>query len=165
MDSDSTLDGLIEKLDHPKKKLIKKSFKLAKEARAASDWKGPHLGSVITYKNKILAVGWNRNKETPLQKKFNKYRTFDANVYKNSEHAEIHAIRNLLHNYNVKEIDFSKVSVFVYREHKNHMPAIAKPCIACEMAMRDLGIKQVYYTGENSIIKEIYNEKIKKEKE
>lgn len=142
-----------------RKKLIKRGFKVAKGARNASDWKGPKLGASIIYKNKVLAMGWNKHKETTLQKKFNKYRHFDANVYKNCEHAEIHAIRNLLHDYKVSEMDMSKVSIFIYREWKNGMPALAKPCPACEMAIRNLGIKHVFYTGENSVVYEVYDKR------
>lgn len=162
MESDSKLDKLINELAYPKKNTVKKCFKIAKEARNASDWKGPHLGSVISYKNKILSIGWNTSKETPLQKKFNKYRTFDESVYKNSEHAEMRAIRTLLHDYDIKEIDFSRVSIFIYRDKKTGCLGLAKPCPACEMAIRSLGIKNIFYTGEDSIVHEIYN---KKEKE
>lgn len=162
MESDSKLDKLIDELAYPKKNIMKRCFKIAKEARNASDWKGQHLGSVIVYKNKILSIGWNTSKETPLQKKFNKYRTFDEKVYKNSEHAEMRAIRTLLHDYDEKDLDFSKISIYIYRDRKDGSLGLAKPCPACEMAIRSLGIKNVFYTGENSIIHEIYN---KKEKE
>ena len=147
-----------------KKRLIKRGFKLAKAAREASTWKGPHLGASLIYKNRVLAMGWNSEKETKLQKSFNRYRTFDAEKYKNCEHAEIHALRNLIRNYNLKEIDMKKVNIFIYREWKDGTTALAKPCIACEMALRDIGIRNVFYTGENGIVYEHYDER-KKRKE
>lgn len=159
------IEDLVDSSDFviSKKRIVKRGFKVAKGARDASDWKGPKLGSAIMYKNKVLSVGWNKHKETRLQKTFNKYRHFDADVYKNCEHAEIHAIRNLLHDYNLEELDCSKLTIFTYREWKNGTPALAKPCIACEMAMKNIGIRHCFYTGENKIIYEIFNKEERKE--
>ena len=53
------------------------------------------------------------------------------------------------------DIDFSQVRLFVWRG--KHTPRLARPCAACERAIRDLGIRKVFYTGNDSYIEEIYN--------
>lgn len=131
-------------------------FKIAKNASLCSTFKGPRLGAVITYKNKILVTGWNTEKEIPMQKYYNKYRDFDPNRYKNCAHAEMNAINKLIRVYNIRDIDIDRCSIFIYRCHKSGKNALAKPCKACEVALRKIGIKNIYYTGENSIINEIY---------
>ena len=52
------------------------------------------------------------------------------------------------------DIDFSQVRIFVWRG--KHKPSLAKPCPACERALRDLGIKRVFYTGNDSFVNEVY---------
>lgn len=135
---------------------FKRFFKLAKANSEASDYKRQKLGAVITLKNKVLSVGWNTEKESAMQKKFNKLRGFDPNNYRNCAHAEMNAISKLLKFYNTDDIDFSKLNLFVYRENKStHKVALARPCPACMAAIKTLGIKHLYYTGENSIISEV----------
>ena len=53
------------------------------------------------------------------------------------------------------DIDFSQVRLFIWRGEEE--PQISKPCAACEKAIRDLGIKRVFYTGHNSYVEEFYN--------
>lgn len=131
---------------------IEKYFMLAKNASNFSDFPRIHIGCVLIYKNKILSVGWNTKKENPLQKYYNKYRNFDTDKYKNPLHAEMMSIlkiRNI-------EIDWKKVNMFIYREHKNGKTALAKPCKACKQAIKDTGIKNIYYTSSDGYIYEKY---------
>ena len=46
------------------------------------------------------------------------------------------------------DIDWNKVSIFVYREScgKTRM---CRPCPSCMKALKDRGIKHIYYTSEN----------------
>ena len=55
---------------------INKGFELAKKASEFSDYnkKNIHIGSVIMYKNRILGIGYNTNKTSPIQYKYNYYR-------------------------------------------------------------------------------------------
>ena len=142
-------------------KHVKQFFKAAEEASHFSDWPKQKLGAVIVYKNRILSVGWNTTKETSMQKKFNRFRNFDPERYPNNTHAEMNAIYRLKKEYNLKKIDMKKVAVFVYRETKDGNIGLAKPCAACEAAMRSIGITQVFYTTENSIICEKFSKKKK----
>ena len=47
---------------------INKGFELAKKASEFSDYnkKNIHIGSVIMYKNRILGIGYNTNKTSPI---------------------------------------------------------------------------------------------------
>ena len=48
--------------------------------------------------------------------------------------------------------DCGKVKLFVWRDRKS--PCISKPCAACERTLRDLGIKHVFYTGNDNFVEE-----------
>ena len=52
-----------------------------------------------------------------------------------------------------KDIDWSKVHVYVYRicNGKKHGYGNARPCPACMNAIKDMGIKNVYYTDEEGL--------------
>lgn len=136
---------------------VKRFFQLAKNASTFSDFPKQKLGAVIVYKNKVLSVGWNTSKTIPMQRKFNKYRNFDPETAVNSAHAEMIALDRLLKQYD--NVDFSRCSIFVWRNYKDGSPALARPCPACEHALREIGITDVYYTGRNSFIHEKYLEK------
>jgi len=69
-------------------------------------------------------------------------------------HAEINAIQRLSRR---SGEDFSKCHIFIYREGGG-TKRLAKPCKACEKAIRDLGITNVHYTGLNSFVYEKYLE-------
>lgn len=76
-----------------------------------------------------------------LQKIYNKFRNFDTSIYNNKVHAEIHALSWLIG----KNIDWSKVSIYIYRAYRNGMPALSKPCKSCYNLIKDLGIKEIFY--------------------
>lgn len=67
-------------------------------------------------------------------------------------HAEIELISKIRY----LDINFSEVEIYVYRETKDGKKALAKPCLSCETALRELGIRRVHYTGNNSYISEVY---------
>jgi deoxycytidylate deaminase len=128
-----------------------KGYILAKQASLKSDFKRCHTGAVAIYNNKVLAFGWNSNKLSPLQAKYNCERGFDGYDFPASIHAEMMVINKIKY----LDIDFTKVRLFVWRGFS--APTMSKPCAACEKAIRDLGIRRVFYTGNNSYIEEIYN--------
>jgi tRNA(Arg) A34 adenosine deaminase TadA len=57
-------------------------------------------------------------------------------------HAEISCI-NQIKNLN---INFSKVKLYIYRIRKDQPFGLARPCPSCMAAIKDLGIKNIYYT-------------------
>lgn len=121
-----------------------------------------NINLVLVYfdKHKIYCSAWNTEKSLPLQVKYNRYRATSLKDYrswkKHSGHAEMNCIHKLLQHYYDELPEFKKLSIFIYRQHDNGTFALARPCKACEKALRDLGINKVYYTGENSIIYEEY---------
>lgn len=122
-------------------------FNLADNASQFSDFKQHKLGAVLFYKGKTISIGWNSNKTSPLQKQYNRLRGYDVESAHNSLHAEMAC---LLKAKDMNGIDFSKTSLFISRKHKDGIVALSKPCAACAKMIRDMGIKNVYYTGENS---------------
>lgn len=124
-------------------------FDVAKAVSKTSDYHGVSIGCVVTYKRSILSVASNSEKTHTSQQMYNKFRGFDVKTASNKLHAEVHALviaKNI--NFHVN-IDWSAVSVYVYREHKNGTPAISKPCLACFNLIKDLGIKTIYYINEH----------------
>lgn len=139
---------------------VDKYFSLAKKASQFSNFCGKttsrHTGCVIVYKNNVVGVGWNIDKEHPLQKKYNKERGFNPDCCKNSLHAEMYAL--------VKseglDIDWEKAAIFTYRQYANLLPAMARPCRACMAAIKDRGIKNIYYTTEYGWANEVLDEQV-----
>ena len=128
-----------------------RAYEYAKSASLNSDFGYQALGAAAIYCGKLLAVGWNSCKTHPVQAKYNSSeRGFDGYFFKSSIHAEMMVINKIKH----LDINFGKVKLFVWRG--SHAPRLAKPCAACERALRDLGIKHIYYTGNDSFVEETY---------
>ena len=140
-------------------KFDEKMFILARKAARTSDFDTFHVGCVITYKKKIIGIGANSDKTHPMQAYYNKYRHFNKtkNGVKHSIHAEIAAINSIPYTVG-KEIDWSKVKVYIYRicKGKEGGHGLAAPCSGCRQALMDLGIQHVYYSGNGSFIYEQY---------
>ena len=130
----------------PSKKTIQRNLLRAKAASEFSDSPQHHLGAVLAYGNKVISVGWNTMKTNPLQKELNKARNFDNNDSPNN--GAVHAELACLLNVQYMDINWSKAALYIYREHRNGHPALAKPCEACDKAIRDKGIKKVYWTTD-----------------
>jgi deoxycytidylate deaminase len=124
----------------------KRFYKMAREASFMSDFRIARVGAVVVQGNCILSVGHNSTKTRPLQHRYNIYRHFqnyDESVPR--QHAEIDALSPLIG----KEINWSKVSIFIYRELRDGTPACSRPCEACMRLIKDLGIRDVYFIDEN----------------
>lgn len=131
-------------------------FNKAKEISYLSDYKRVHIGCIAVYKNHILAVGYNTNKTHPLQQKYNKYRKMK---YEGTEPAaSLHAEMSCLMQIKDMDIDFNKVELYVYRENKNGIIAISRPCAACMKMIDKLGIKKIHYTTDGGFADEIRKE-------
>lgn len=132
---------------------INKFFNLAKIASKFSDYnkKNIHIGSVLVYKNKVIANGFNTSKTNPIQYQYNKYRELNNNTnrtFSADDHLPyVHSEMMCLINTKDIEIDWSKVSLFVYRESCNKT-RMCRPCPSCMQALKDRGIKHIYYTSE-----------------
>jgi len=89
------------------------------------------IGSVITLKDKVIAMGYNKNKTHPKA----------PNAFKHI-HSEFDAIikapKNLLRG----------ASIYVYRITKGNNRGLSKPCKTCLDFIRKSGIKKVVYSTE-----------------
>lgn len=137
-----------------------KYFEMARQEALKSDFNNFHLGCVIVYKNHVIGRGFNSNKTHSVQKKYNKYRKFNKsrNPIKHSLHSEIAALQSIP--YPIAEsIDWSKVKVYIYRicPGKSLHFGNAMPCSACYHAIKDKGIRKIYFTTDNGFaMEEIY---------
>ncbi len=102
------------------------------------------LAAAIVVKNDIISVGHNRLKSHPFQARFGS--NSDA-IYL---HAEIDAILSALRIINPEEL--SKAELYVARvkyadHHRNGFTlGLSKPCIGCQRAIQEFGIKRVIYS-------------------
>ena len=124
-------------------------FKAARVIAELSDFPRIKIGCVAVYKHKIISSGCNSTKTNPTQKRFNTYR-FDADTPA-TLHAELSCLLPLI---NRKDINFSDVSLYIYRELKSGELSMARPCDSCMALIRSLGVRYIYYTGNQSYISE-----------
>ena len=116
-------------------------FEKACQIASISDFSKIHLGCIAVYHGQIIGLGCNTNKTHPTQKFYNRYRQpSDAMLPK--LHAEISCI-NQIKNLN---INFSKVKLYIYRIRHDQPFGLARSCPSCMAAIKDLGIRDIYYT-------------------
>ena len=130
----------------------KRYYSLAEKASSFSDYKKCHIGCIAVYKNRVIAVGYNTNKTSPLQAEYNKYRDYILPPQKNGIHAEMSCLIKIKD----MDIDFSKVILYIYCEDFTSNFAISRHCMACEHAIHNYGIKHIHYTGNMKYIYEEY---------
>ena len=124
-------------------------FNIAKEMSKLSDFPRVQIGACAVYKHKVISTGCNSMRTSPLQKKYNQYRfTVETS---HTCHAELSCLKSLIGR---KDIDFKNVELYVYREYKNGNLALARPCLSCMELIRQLGIKHIYFTGDQSYVSE-----------
>jgi deoxycytidylate deaminase len=111
----------------------KKFFELAKKLSEKSTYWHKLGAVVVTRKGRIAGVGFNKPTKTH-PKSGNEYKTI---------HAEFDAIIGLARS------ELAGATVYVYRQYKDGSPALSKPCACCEAMLREVGIKNVYYTSSN----------------
>ena len=121
-----------------------KYFEKARKVALISDFKKTHVGCVAVYQGKIIGIGCNCNKTHTRQKIYNRYR-IQSECLLPKLHAELNCI-NQIRNQNV---NFSKVKMYVYRIRKDRPHGIARPCQPCRAAIKDLGIRNIYYTTDD----------------
>ena len=104
-------------------------FRLAKNVSKLSSHPKHKLGAVLVVNGKPVSAGHNQIKTHPEAKW-------------TGLHAEIQAIKT----YGKDSAKGS--SIFVYRERKDHSVALAKPCSDCMNALKQFGVKWVFYTTD-----------------
>ena len=118
-----------------------KYFDKARLVASISDYHKIHIGCVAVYQGQVIGIGCNCNKTHPSQKHYNKYRISSETMLPKL-HAEISCINQVKH----LNINFSKVKLYIYRIRKDQPFGLARPCPSCMEAIKDLGIKNIYYT-------------------
>ena len=126
----------------PSEKKIQSYCAKGKKVSEQATYPKQKIGSVMVYSGKVIAVGYNTFKTNPLQKYYNKYR-FSSDPKNNGL---VHAECMLLLRTRFLDLAWSKVSIYTYREYKDGSLALARPCIACQTALEERGIINIYYT-------------------
>lgn len=129
-------------------------FEEAKKESHLSDYEGQHLGCVAVYAGKtILARGHNMHKTSTTQYIYNRYRVEKkSNIMEKPprNHAEIAVYKKI----RFLDIDFSRVTIYIYRETKKGDLGMARCCPACMAAIKSLGIKKICYTTDEGYAEE-----------
>lgn len=118
-----------------------KYFAKARQVADVSDYPKIHIGCVAVYQGQVISIGCNCNKTHPTQKYYNRYRNQSDSLLPKL-HAEISCLNSIKH----LDIDYSKVKLYIYRIRKDQPFGLARPCPSCMAAIKDLGIKEIYYT-------------------
>jgi deoxycytidylate deaminase len=130
-----------------------KFFEAARRAAESSDFK-VRVGAVAVWRRKVIASAASQNKTKPVQKYWNKFRSFSQNEECLPKlHAEIALISKL----QKLDIDMRDVSVYVYRICKSREKGLARPCAACISAIRNAHISRIYYSTDIGYAAEVIN--------
>lgn len=125
-----------------------KYFEKAKNIARISDYDKIHIGCVAVYHGNVIGIGCNTNKTHPMQKYYNRFRedeeTDNIHFY-HKLHAEINCLSQLKN----LDINFSKVKLYIYRIRKDRPHGMCRPCPSCMAAIKDMGIKHIYYTTDD----------------
>ena len=116
-------------------------FTKARQIANISDYNKIHIGCVAVYQGQVIGLGCNCNKTHPIQHYYNRYRKQSDSMLPKL-HAEISCINQIKH----LDIIFSKVKLYIYRIRNDQPFGLARPCPSCMAAIKDLGIRDVYYT-------------------
>lgn len=116
-------------------------FDKARQVATISDYPKYHIGCIAVCQGQVIGLGCNCNKTHPTQKFYNKYRNPSETLL-----PKLHAEINYLNQIRNLDINFSKVKFYIYRIRKDQPFGMARPCASCMAAIKDLGIKEIYYT-------------------
>lgn len=116
-------------------------FDKARQIADISDYNRIHIGCVAVYQGQVIGLGCNTNKTHPTQKFYNRYRKPSDSLLPKL-HAEISCLNQIRH----LNINFAKVKLYIYRIRKDQPFGLSRPCPSCMAAIKDLGIRDIYYT-------------------
>lgn len=130
----------------------KRFFNIAREVSYLSDYTKTKVGAVVVEGNRVISTGHNSNKTSTIQHKYNAYRFNSVDGCSAKIHAEVAALTPLI---NRKDIDWLHTSIYIYRELKDGTISCARPCAACAKLIKDLGIRNIYYSDwDGSLVRE-----------
>lgn len=128
-------------------------FAKAHKVAEISDFCKVHVGCVAVYQGDVIGIGCNANKTHPTQHYYNRYRNAN-NVEKKYLAPKLHAEISCINSIRNLDITFSKVKLYIYRIRYDRPYGLARPCPSCMAAIRDLGIREIYYTTDDGFIYE-----------
>lgn len=126
-----------------------KYFDKARQAALISDYYKTHIGCVAVYQGTVIGIGSNCNKTHPMQKKYNRYRKPSDSMLPKL-HAEISCINSIKQ----LNINFSKVKLYIYRIRHDQPFGLSRACPSCMAVIKDLGIRDIYYTTNDGFVHE-----------
>lgn len=124
-------------------------FEKARQAAMISDYRKTHVGCVAIYQGRIIGIGCNCNKTHPTQKIYNKYRK-PSEIMLPKLYAEISCLNSIKH----MNVNFSRVKLYIYRIRVDQPFGMARPCPSCMAAIKDIGIRDIYYTTNDGYVYE-----------
>jgi deoxycytidylate deaminase len=126
-----------------------RAFEVARAISKTSDNPSYFIGAVVLAGKSIIGAGCNSaSKSHPMQKKYNQNRPRFSEFANHPIHAEIDA---LIKATAAAGKDLSNAKIYVYRENKLGKLAMSRPCRACMQAIKDFGIKDIYYSTEDGL--------------
>ena len=130
-----------------------RGFSRAASAADMSDFRKCAVGCVAVLHGRVLAVGFNTTKTHPTQKHFNQFRDVTeipgAGKVNHSLHAEIMCLNAL------RGGDPEHTKLYIYRQRRDQPHGLARPCRACMAAIREAGIRHIYYTTNDGYASEV----------
>ena len=127
-----------------------KYFEKAKQIATISDYHPVQVGCIAVYQGIVVSMACNLQKTHPIQKYYNKKYREDSDSMMPKLHAEINCLNQLKH----LNLNYSKVKLYIYRLRKDRPHGMARPCSACLAAIKDLGIRNIYYTTDDGFVHE-----------
>lgn len=115
-------------------------FNKAKECSAESTHYKTKIGAVIVLGNYVVTKGCNKEKSHTMQHRYDRLTNYHGTRAK--IHAEIDALISS------GRVDLTGAEIYVYREDKMGNLANSKPCVSCTQALKDAGVRHVYYTNQ-----------------
>ncbi len=126
-----------------------KYFEKARMIADTSDYRRIHVGCVAVYQGNVIGTGCNCNKTHPVQKYYNKYRLKSDDLL-----PKLHAEINCINSIKGMDINFHKVKLYIYRIRNDRPFGLSRPCPSCMAAIKEIGIRNIYYTSNDGYIHE-----------
>lgn len=115
-------------------------FKKAKEASQRSDHGKAQVGAVIVIGNYVVSDGCSQEKSHTRQHRYDIKTRYHGK--KSKLHAELDALVSS------GRVDLTGADIYIYREDRTGVLANCRPCVSCTQALKDAGVRHVYFTNQ-----------------
>lgn len=113
-------------------------YRTAKRASNQSSHYKAKIGATIVLGNYVVSNGCSQEKSHTRQHQYDTRMNYHGT--RSKLHAEIDALITS------GRVDLTGAEIYVYREDKNGNIANSRPCVSCTQALKDAGVKHIYYT-------------------